>query len=69
MPEAQKSRKLRNGNAAACLQVREALTRLGLHETDYGRAAIAAARPAQPPRLDNYTSDQRAAMLAKQACK
>eukprot|EP00198_Chlamydomonas_reinhardtii_P009260 XP_001698597.1 cullin-related protein [Chlamydomonas reinhardtii] len=50
-------------------KVREALTRLGLHETDYGRAAIAAARPAQPPRLDNYTSDQRAAMLAKQACK
>ncbi|KAG2449385.1 hypothetical protein HYH02_005535 [Chlamydomonas schloesseri] len=50
-------------------KVREALTRLGLHETEYGRAAIAAARPAQPPRLDNYTSDQRAAMLAKQACK
>ncbi|KAG2433326.1 hypothetical protein HXX76_008392 [Chlamydomonas incerta] len=50
-------------------KVREALTRLGLHETDYGRAAIAAARPAQQPRLDNYTSDQRAAVLARQACK
>jgi hypothetical protein len=40
----------------------EALAVLGLHETPYGRQAIAAARPAQPPRPDNFTSEQREAM-------
>ncbi len=46
------------------VQVREALAALGLAATDYGRAAVMAARPAQAPRPDAFSSDQRAALMA-----
>ncbi len=42
-------------------QVFEALSRMGLQGTEYGRKAIAAAKPASHTRPDNFTSEQRMA--------
>ncbi|GIL90390.1 hypothetical protein Vretimale_18274 [Volvox reticuliferus] len=46
-------------------KVFEALAVLGLHETTYGRQAIAAAQPARPTRPDNFTTEQREAMVRR----
>ncbi|GFR52442.1 hypothetical protein Agub_g15016 [Astrephomene gubernaculifera] len=43
-------------------KIMEALAAVGLHETEYGRRVIAAARPAKPTRPDNFTSEQREAI-------
>lgn len=42
-------------------QVFEALSRMGLQGTEYGRKVIAAAKPASHTRPDNFTSEQRMA--------
>ncbi|GIL68190.1 hypothetical protein Vafri_21458 [Volvox africanus] len=46
-------------------KVFEALAVLGLHETTYGRQAIAAAQPARLTRPDNFTTEQREAMVRR----
>ncbi|GLI63724.1 hypothetical protein VaNZ11_006785 [Volvox africanus] len=46
-------------------KVFEALAVLGLHETTYGRQAIAAAQPARPTRPDNFTTEEREAMVRR----
>lgn len=41
------------------MQLMEALARQGLQNTDYGRKAIALAKPATHTRRDNMTTEQR----------